>query len=110
MQQTAAFRMKAVRALLGITRESFSELVNIGYVRIATLENDRARMSVDDLASLDAVLPEFTGYLLNGKTLDVAMLEQSSNEMVRSAAFRIRDGQIPEGYGLEEVIVNGSND
>lgn len=99
--------MKAVRALLGITRESFSELVNIGYVRIATLENDRARMSVDDLASLDVVLPEFTSFLLSGKSLDVGVLESSGNELVRLAAMRIRDGDIPEGYGLEEAIANG---
>ena len=109
MQTTPAQRIKVTRDLLGITRENFSELVNIGYVRIATLENDRARMSVDDLAALDLVLPEFTDYLLHGKRLDVAQMEKSSNELVRYAAMRVRSGEIPEGYGLEGVIVNGSN-
>ncbi len=108
MTISAAKRVKAVRELLGLTRPAFCELVGIEFSRMATLEHDRARMSVEELALIDNVLPEFTTYLLHGKSLDLALLSASPNEMFKFVVLRIRNGEIPSGYGLEEVIVDGS--
>lgn len=110
MKVTSAKRIKAVRELMGMTRQAFCDQVGIDYLRVSTLENDRARMSVDDLAAIDTAFPEFTPYLLHGKVLDVQQLGKSKIEAVKVAAMHIKNGEIPEGYGLEEVIVNGSND
>src|SRR4051794_24741952 len=105
-----AKRMKAVRDLVALTREAFCDVVGMPYTRVANLENDRARLSVEDLAELITVFPEFTTYLIFGNSLDVDGLANSENELVKAAAFRIKSGVIPSGYGLEEVIVNGSKD
>ena len=108
MKLSPAKRIKVIRELMGFTRQKFGDSVGIDYLRLSTLENDRGRMSVDDLAAIDEVFPEFTRYLMHGKTLDLATLEKSENELIRNAATRVKNGEIPEGYGLEEVIVDGS--
>jgi transcriptional regulator with XRE-family HTH domain len=108
MAVSAAMRMKALRHLLALTREAFCELIHLPYTRVANLENDRANLSVEDLAALLRVFPEFNQYLIFGEALDVALLEGSSNERCQAVAYRIKNGDLPEGFGLEEVIVNGS--
>jgi transcriptional regulator with XRE-family HTH domain len=108
MEISAARRVKAVREMLGMTRPAFCELVGIEFSRMATLEHDRARMSVEELALIDNVLPEFTTYLLHGKVLDLIPLATSANETVKFVGMRLKNGEIPAGYGLEKVIVNGS--
>jgi transcriptional regulator with XRE-family HTH domain len=110
MKTSAAIRVKAVREMLGFTRPAFCSLTGIEFSRVATLEHDRSRMSVEELAMIDTVLPDFTDYLMYGKTLDLSLLENSKDERVRFTAIRLRNGEIPEGYGLEEVIVDGRKD
>lgn len=110
MKITPAKRVKAVRELVGLTRQKFGDLVGLDYLRMATLENDRGRMAVDDLSAIDNVFPELTMYLLHGKELNLTNLESSTNELLKFAVMRIRNGDIPEGYGLEEVIVDGRKD
>lgn len=107
MKISAAKRIKAVRELLGITRQGLCDLVGLDYLRVSTLENDRARMSVEELASLIKVFPEFTNYMIFGEALEVQLLENSKNKLCNDAAFRIQCGEIPDGYGLEEVVVYG---
>lgn len=104
---SAARRVKAVRELLGLTRPVFCDMVGIDYSRMATLEHDRSRMAVEELAQIDNVLPQFTSYLLHGKELDLTVLADSQSDVLKFAAMRLRNGEIPEGYGLEEVIVDG---
>lgn len=110
MAVSAAMRMKALRELMALTREAFCELIHLPYTRVANLENDRARLSVEDLAAVLRVFPQFNHYLIFGDSLDVSALEDSDDARCQSVAFRIKSGDIPEGYGLEEVIVNGSNE
>lgn len=109
MEVSAAMRMKALRELVAMTREAFCDAVSMSYTRVANLENERARLSVEDLAALLRVFPEFDRYLIFGDILDVSALAQSKNEKCQEAAQMIRGGVIPSGYGLELVIKDGNN-
>lgn len=91
-QYSHGTRLKIVRRLTGMGRESFCELVGIGVTRLTTIENNRSVMYVTDLDAVTSVFPEFTWWLISGKALSAGELERSANEYCNFAAATIRRG------------------
>ncbi len=83
-------RVKAVRLLMGLTREAFGSAVGIGYLRLTNIEVGRAKLSAEDLTSLTTVYPEITDYLLHGVDLNPDRLGNSKSPQVLAMANHIR--------------------
>jgi transcriptional regulator with XRE-family HTH domain len=97
MGQSPGKRLHQARELMGISRSEFADQLGFKYLRLVTIENDRGRMSVDDLAAIVRPYPELTNWLLLGEELNVGILAKSSNEHIRTLADNL------ESHGLPEV-------
>lgn len=91
-QYSHGTRLKILRLLIGMVRESFCQLVGLGVTRLTTIENNRGSMYVTDLEAITSVFPEFTWWLISGKALSVGDLERSLNKYCNAAATTIRRG------------------
>lgn len=91
-QYSHGTRLKIVRLLTGMGRDSFCQLVGIGVTRLTTIENNRGSMYVTDLETITSVFPEFTWWLISGKALSIEDLERSPNKYCNAAATTIRRG------------------
>lgn len=90
MAVSAGARLKTLRTLIGLSRDKFTELVGIENLRLITIENDRGRMSTDDLALVSEVFPEVIYWLLNGKPVTVETLEKSGNLYLQRLALTLK--------------------
>lgn len=90
MAISAGARLKSLRVLLGLPRERFCELVGIENMRLTTIENERGRMSTDDLLQVVTVFPEVLSWLVLGAPVDVEMLEKSENLHLKKLALSLR--------------------
>jgi hypothetical protein len=52
----------------------------MGYLRLVTIENDRARMSVDDLAGVIRRWPALNNFIVLGDEIDFSVCERSTDE------------------------------
>jgi len=77
-------------------RESFCQLVGLGVTHLTSIESNRGPMYVTDLEAITSVFPEFTWWLISGKSLSVGDLERSSNKYCNAAATKIRRGVTTE--------------
>ncbi len=101
---TPGERLKALRNLVGATREEMCEKIAIGYVRYANVEQSKVRMSVEDLESVVIAFPEFESFMVRGARVDLATLKKSKSEFVKQIYKRIEAGDIAESQ--LKVIVN----
>lgn len=96
MALTAGKRLQQARELMMLGRPDFSEMVGIRYIRLVTVENDRGRMSVEDLELIVRVFPELIYWVVVGEELDVTKLKNSKNEHIRRLADNLETHGLPE--------------
>jgi len=77
-------------------RPDFAEMVGIRYIRLVTVENDRGRMSVEDLELIVRVFPELMYWLVLGDELDILALQKSKNEHIQRLADNLETHGLPE--------------
>lgn len=92
---TPGKRLQNMRKLMGLTREEFAELVEIKYDRLGNLENEKVRMSVDDLEQIVPHFPEFREWLAYEGEIDIYSLQKSQKDACRLAATLLIDGEVP---------------
>lgn len=84
-----AERLKFARQNMGLTREVFGGFVGLGYLRMSNIENDRGRITGDDLSAITRAFPELTDFLLHGTPLDPIRLGASENKYIKNLADQI---------------------
>jgi transcriptional regulator with XRE-family HTH domain len=89
-------RLKIARELMGVNRNQFSKMTGIDYLRVVTIEEDRGRMSVDDLALIVKLFPELMNWLVLGETLDIETFAASKNEHMIMLADNLETHGMPE--------------
>lgn len=101
MAISAGARLKIIREKLGLPREKFSELTGVGYLRLVTIENEKGRMSTDDLELVAKLFPELLHWLILGTAVKVETFEQSESLYLKKLALTLK----LEGKDvLEEVL------
>lgn len=96
MGLTAGKRLQIARELMGISRSDFAEILGIKYLRLVTVENDRGRMSVDDLEQVVRLYPELLNWLVLSTPLDVTTLQKSTNKHIQMMADNLETHGLPE--------------
>lgn len=96
MALTPGKRLQMARELMGISRSEFADSLGMRYLRLVTVENDRGRMSVDDLALIVTHYPELIWWLTTGNPLDPAELFVSKNDHIRLLADNLETHGWPE--------------
>ncbi|MCO1336002.1 hypothetical protein MO867_16855 [Microbulbifer sp. OS29] len=104
MKLRAGQRLKGMRELLGITREDFSGLVDIPWIRMKSIEQQKVRMAEDEFAKIGHKFPEFMPWITYEGDIVVEDLRNSSEPLCQLAAAKIAAGQIPPGYYIHEKI------
>lgn len=89
-------RLKIARELMGINRNKFSKLTGIDYIRMVTIEEDRGRLGVDDVALVVAHFPELLHWLVLGTPIDVEQCAKSQNEHMRMLADNLETHGYPD--------------
>ncbi|WP_377516962.1 hypothetical protein [Microbulbifer taiwanensis] len=96
--------MKAVRELMGLTRNEFGELVGIDWVRLRNVEQLNAKMGEDEFAKIGQMFPELMPWLTYEGDIVMEDLKSSQEKLCRLIAAKIEAGQIPPGFYLEEKL------
>jgi transcriptional regulator with XRE-family HTH domain len=96
MELTPGKRLQAARELMGISRSDFAALLNMKYLRLVTIENDRGRMAIDDLEPIARRYPELLHWLVLSEPLDAAQLQNSSNQDIQKLADNLETHGLPE--------------
>lgn len=104
MNTKAGDRLKALRILVGLTRDEMAELLDIPVVRYKNVESKKVRMAEDEYSAICSRFPEFSHYLTHEGHISLEELQASQQKLVRLAAAAIDAGKIPEGYFLEESL------
>lgn len=81
---------------MGISRSDFAEILGIKYLRLVTIENDRGRMSVDDLEPVARLYPELLHWLVLSTPLDPSTLQKSTNKNIQLLADNLETHGLPE--------------
>ncbi len=89
-------RFKIARELTGLNRTKFAKLTGIDYLRLVTVEEERGRLGVDDVAAVLAHFPELLHWLVLGTPIDVAVCAKSQNEHMRMLADNLETHGYPE--------------
>lgn len=97
MRFSAGKRLHLARELMGVSRSDFAEMIGIKYLRLVTIENERGRMSVEDLTSIVLLFPELLPWLVLETALNPVDLAKSDNQYIRALADNL------ETYGMPEV-------
>ena len=100
----AGHRFKAVRELFGLTRKELSSVTGIDSIRIKNYEYLNSKVSEDDFYLMCVFVPEFMAFLTVEGDIKLSELKNSSNSFCQSAAGRIENGLIPDGYNLQHYI------
>ncbi len=108
MKLRAGDRLKAIRELMGMTREEFGQLIDIDWVRIKNIEQKKARVAEDEFAKIGQMFPELMPWLTYEGDIDLEGLKTSQEKLCRLVAAKIEAGQIPSGFYLEEKIKRAS--
>ncbi len=96
MTRTPGKRLKIARELLGLSRPKFSRLTNIDYLRIVTIEEDRGRLGVDEVAVILEHFPELLHWLVLGTPIDMEACAMSKNEHMRMLADNLETHGYPD--------------
>jgi transcriptional regulator with XRE-family HTH domain len=96
MRFSAGKRLHLARELMGISRSDFAEMVSIKYLRLVTIENERGRMSVEDLTSIVLLFPELLSWLVLETPLTPVDLAKSDNKFIRVLADNLETHGMPE--------------
>lgn len=96
MGLTAGARLKIARELMAQNRSEFCDTLNFNYIRLVTIEGNKGRMSVDDLAQIVRPYPELMGWIVLGTPLDIAACAKSTNEHMRMLADNLETHGYPE--------------
>lgn len=96
MEMTPGKRLHTARELMGISRSDFAEMFGIRYLRLVTIENDRGRMSIDDLEPIARRFPELIHWLVLSEPLSAEKLHTSPNEHIRKLADNLETHGLPE--------------
>ena len=99
MEFTPGKRFKIARELMEFSRTKFSKLTGIDYVRLITIEEERGRLGVDDVAAVLAHFPELLHWLVLGTPIDINAFSQSENERIRMLADNLETHGYPEVDG-----------
>ncbi len=81
---------------MGISRSDFAQLTNMKYLRLVTIENDRGRVAVDDVALVVSKFPELLEWLVIGTPIDIKTCAKSKNEYIRTLADNLETHGYPE--------------
>jgi len=90
MASTAGARLKLLRTELGLPRYEFSQLVKIENLRLITIENEKGRMSTDDLELVVRALPNTLEFLVLGTPIGIEALENSDNLHLKKLALNLK--------------------
>lgn len=104
MKLRAGQRLKAIRELMGMTRDEFCELVGVEWVRLRNVEQLNAKMAEDEFAKIGRMFPELMPWLTYEGDIVVDDLRNSQEKFCRLVAAKIDAGQIPPGFYLEEKL------
>jgi transcriptional regulator with XRE-family HTH domain len=104
MKLKAGDRIKALRELVGITREEFANNLEIDFIRLRNIEQKKCRVSEDEIAKICAAFPEVGPWLAWEGDISLDSLKESQRALCKLIAAKIEAGQIPQGYDLEEKI------
>jgi len=96
MGLTPGKRLQAARELMGISRSDFAAMFGIRYLRLVTIENDRGRMSIDDLEPIARRYPELIHWLVLSEPLSADKLIASENQDIRKLADNLETHGLPE--------------
>ena len=105
MKLKAADRMKALRMLVGMTREQFADYLGVQANRYRTVEVKRARMAEDEFERVCSNFPEFMAWITIEGQIQLSELLASENTYCRLAAARIEANQLPPGFDMDSHII-----
>lgn len=89
-------RFKIARELMGLNRNKFSKLTGVDYLRIVTVEEERGRVAIDDVAAVLAHFPELLHWLVLGTPIDVEVCAKSESEHMRLLADNLETHGYPD--------------
>ncbi|MCO1336414.1 helix-turn-helix domain-containing protein [Microbulbifer sp. OS29] len=104
MKLKAGQRLQGMRELMGLTRDEFSDLLDIPWVRLRNVEQQKARMAEDEFAKIGQKFPEFMPWITYEGAIVVEDLRNSPEALCQLAAAKITAGQIPSGYFIHDKI------
>ena len=97
-------RLKALREMIGLTREEFAEMLNLDFIRIRNIEQKKVRVAEDEFAKIGKMFPELLHWLTFEGNISLDDLKNSDEKLCRLVAAKIEAGQLPSGYHLEDKI------
>ncbi|WP_299940172.1 helix-turn-helix transcriptional regulator [uncultured Microbulbifer sp.] len=100
----AGDRLRAIRELMGLTRDDFAEQLGLDFIRIQNIERKKAKVAELEYERIGLRFPEFISFLTHEGDILVSELSTSSEKLCRLAAARIEAGIIPQGFYLEEKL------
>ncbi|MFS1525791.1 helix-turn-helix domain-containing protein [Microbulbifer sp. 2304DJ12-6] len=104
MRLRAGERLKAIRELMGLTREEFANLLSLDMIRISNIEQKRAKVAEEEFEKVGQRFPELIPYLAYEGDIVLADLKASDEKLCALVAAKIEAGQIPRGFHLEENL------
>lgn len=104
MKHKAGERVKALRELIGFTREDFADLLGIDFVRLRNIEQRKVRMAEEEFAVIGKSFPEMIHWIAYEGDISLDGLRNSEENLCRLIAAKYVAGQLPDGFELESKI------
>lgn len=96
MEYACVEQIKGLRALVGMTRESFAKVTGIELNRIINLEKKNSRMFAEDVIKIAKKFPPFLGWMILDEDISMEVLKKSQLPLVKIACAQIELDNYPE--------------
>ena len=104
MKNKAGERLKAIRELMGITREDFAKNLQLDFMRLRNIEQCKIRMAEEEFYKIGEAFPEIMPWLTYEGEIKIQTLKDSDSSIIKLIAAKIEAGQIPKGFDLKDKI------
>lgn len=101
-----ATRIRGLREFMNTSRSGFENVTGIKRTHLHNIENFNQKPRAEDLETICKLFPEFTKYLVFQGEIDFLELEKNTSTPAQIIAARIKNNELPSGYGFNECIIN----